>query len=438
MKPMPRIGIVETIVLVLVLTGAAAARIGYLLILQGEALPIEVQDARGELLCELARNISEGRGYVVANGEAFEPVASPSPLYPLMLGQLLSLSPSEQAMRTTQQWIQCGLGVATVGLIALFARRAFRSSVVGLAAGTLCALHPFWIVNTAELDDGVLTAFLMALALFLGTLGNDSGGAFTSWAFGLALAGLALARAAMLPFTLVAMVWYLARCRRLPKGWMFASLAVLGFGSGLAPWSVRNLQVFDDVFPVVDTTYHHLWQGNHPGATGGPTDDAESAAACTDRELAIAIGQHLASDPEAALRHRLWAALYFVFGAEWFHGAARGWRMLPLDHEAWEEAPAPLASACSLLMVQALAWMVLLGLLGWRWSYAWRRESRLATLACIWVPVPYLLGHAEKLSGPRLPLDGILLSYAALALVCLLAPTWLVRRARQQASGARA
>jgi hypothetical protein len=35
------------------------------------------------------------------------------------------------------------------------------------------------------------------------------------------------------------------------------------------------------------------------------------------------------------------------------------------------------------------------------------------------VPLPYLLGHAEALSGPRLPLDGVLLCYAAFVLVAL-------------------
>ena len=63
--------------------------------------------------------------------------------------------------------------------------------------------------------------------------------------------------------------------------------------------------------------------------------------------------------------------------------------------------------------------MLLLGLLGWRWTYGWRKQSRLAALALLWIPVPYLLSHAEFLSGPRLPLDGILLCYAAFVLVCL-------------------
>jgi len=63
--------------------------------------------------------------------------------------------------------------------------------------------------------------------------------------------------------------------------------------------------------------------------------------------------------------------------------------------------------------------VLLLGFLGWRWTYGWRKQSRLATLAILWIPLPYLLSHAESLSGPRLPLDGILLCYAAFVIACL-------------------
>ena len=43
-----------------------------------------------------------------------------------------------------------------------------------------------------------------------------------------------------------------------------------------------------------------------------------------------------------------------------------------------------------------------------------------AVLAMICVPLPYLLSHAGALSGPRLPLDAVLLCYAAFALACAL------------------
>jgi hypothetical protein len=46
-----------------------------------------------------------------------------------------------------------------------------------------------------------------------------------------------------------------------------------------------------------------------------------------------------------------------------------------------------------------------------------------ASLAMVWIPLPYLLGHAEALQGPRLPLDGVLLCYAAFVLACIVPTT---------------
>jgi hypothetical protein len=81
--------------------------------------------------------------------------------------------------------------------------------------------------------------------------------------------------------------------------------------------------------------------------------------------------------------------------------------------------PAWLENSYKATLQGALLAMLLLAMLGWRWSYGWRWESVIAAVAMIWVPVPFILSHAEELSGPRFPLDGVLLCYAAFALVCL-------------------
>jgi len=64
--------------------------------------------------------------------------------------------------------------------------------------------------------------------------------------------------------------------------------------------------------------------------------------------------------------------------------------------------------------------LLILGLVGWGWTYAWRHEAFPSALALFWFPLPYILAHAEHLSGPRLPLDGLLLCYGAFALVYLI------------------
>jgi hypothetical protein len=55
----------------------------------------------------------------------------------------------------------------------------------------------------------------------------------------------------------------------------------------------------------------------------------------------------------------------------------------------------------------------------WRWTLPWRVQAMPSSLALFCIPLPYMLGHAEWLHGPRLPMDGILLTCAAFVLACL-------------------
>ena len=160
------------------------------------------------------------------------------------------------------------LAVLTVGCFFLFARRAFHSDLVATLAGVLVAVHPLWVINTAELNDGVLTSFLLGACLALGARAGQQGGAFTSLFFGLALAALALVRAAFLPFAVVALLWFLWECRRLPYGWFAAILALLGFANGLAPWGLHNYQRFERIPSLVGSRAQHL--ATSPWRCGAP------------------------------------------------------------------------------------------------------------------------------------------------------------------------
>jgi hypothetical protein len=81
--------------------------------------------------------------------------------------------------------------------------------------------------------------------------------------------------------------------------------------------------------------------------------------------------------------------------------------------------PDRLAPWVTTLLAGTLFFMLLFAALGWRWSYGWRRESMPLALAPVWFLLPYLLSHAEAYSGPRLPLDGVLMCYAALVIACI-------------------
>jgi hypothetical protein len=144
--------------------------------------------------------------------------------------------------------------------------------------------------------------------------------------------------------------------------------------------------------------------------------------------LAADVLRQVQNDPAGTFRRRLEAGLSFVFGKEWFqHGVL--WKSTESDQvgqalppDTKPELPSWLAASYPALLYGTLLGMLALGLLGWRWTFGWRSEAILSSLALVWIPLPYVLSHAEALQGPRLPLDGILLCYTAFVLVYVIPP----------------
>jgi 4-amino-4-deoxy-L-arabinose transferase-like glycosyltransferase len=402
-------GLVMISWMVIILAAAAGARVWYVGICADQGTHAGLLQVQGDRPEEVG-TFPVGEGEKLGFREAR--------LYPWLLSLLRQTAGEAPPPPVLARWIQCGLGSLTALLYYLFACRAFRSQLTGLLAGVLAAFHPFWIINTAEMNDGVLATFLLAASLFLGARGSQSGGPLTSWCYGLVLASLASERWALLPFAFVGILWFLLACRLLQRGWLYALLAFLGFLTGLAPWTLQNIRHETDPLPVVHATYVHVWQGVKPGATGGAeAADSSEEWTWTNQRLGEAIVREIQSDPGGVLQRRLGAALCFVVGEEWFK-ERKLWRVTepaPPAHELseWFQPAYPA------LLYGSFLGMVAFGLLGWRWSYAYRPEAMPAALAFVWVPLPYILGHADSLQGPRLPLDGVLLCYAALAVVSL-------------------
>ncbi len=459
-----RFTLFDFLLFVAVLIFAAVPRVGYLTLCTDAKHPqgfLFVQDASPTSSAEgaaptpeaaemttLIDNVKFNTGFIAKApfADKDEPTAHTAPGFPVLVG-LLARIVDPGALDHTVQWIQVAIGTLTAGLYFLFARRAFRSTVVGLVAGLLTALYPLWIINTAAVNDGTLTAFLLAFVLFLGVRAGQSGGAFSSLLFGLMLAALALTRAYCLPFAVVALGWFLLRSRLLNWGWLCALVAFLGFVIGLAPWSVRNYQLFGEPVPVVDTAYYHLWVGNNPQANGGPvTDDmrkqAESSLNTAGQKrlaeldqperysrLGQVVTETLSGNTVGVINWRIHAALNFFLGEQFFKHGLFVTQVLdspaqeaddPTVNSLAHDAEAWVRNAINVILTVTLALLLGLGLLGWRWTYGFHKESMPAALALFWIPLPYILTHAELLHGPRLPLDGVLLCYAAFALCCCL------------------
>jgi hypothetical protein len=246
----------------------------------------------------------------------------------------------------------------------------------------------------------------------------------TSLLFGLALAAAALVRAALLPFAIVTLVWFLWRSRTLRFGWMYALLAFLGFANGQGVWAVRNYQEFKQPLPVVSTAWYHLWVGNNPQADGGPMWDrlqhedvlgAERYAELSKMEsqpdryaqLSREVREELESNQTKTVVRRWHSTQSFLLGRA---GLANDGFVAKTPDDAWVKH----------VFTSFLMGVLFLALLGWRWSYAWRHTSMPLQLAMVWIPLPYILSHAELFHGPRLPFDGPLCCLAALAIGCLI------------------
>lgn len=457
MAELRRFTTLDLALLLAVVAGAAGARAGYVMTCADGARnsgPLRVTDAPPPLRDfhdpdgtmrgsprptdqdALIHNVMEHQwfGSLAPLAAREEQTAHVSPGYPYLVG-LLGTVVGADSLDSTVRWAQVGLGALTAGFYFLFARRAFRSLAVGVIAGALAALHPFWVVNVASIDDGTLASFALAACLLLASYAGEDGGLVPSLLLGLALAGVALVRAALLPFSFAVLVWFLLRTRGLPRGWLSALLAFLGFANGLAPWTVRNYQAFNEPVPVSSSAYLHLWVGNNPHATGGPATEAMWRSLEGEGKLGAELRQtphqpsryarlgreaisEVRDDPVPAVRRRMMAALYFLFGQQGvqsgtFAEEAPGGPAMP----DWLRDAYPMATQA------ALAGLLVLALFGWRWSYGWRWESFPLVLAAVWVPLPYVLTHAAGLSGPRLPFDGVLLTFAAFAIGCLLPTT---------------
>jgi 4-amino-4-deoxy-L-arabinose transferase-like glycosyltransferase len=453
MFPVPPFRLTHLLLLLVVLAAAAGARAWYLTACVEDAAgraPLHAQDApprvrvagEGEPfgkkdaneLDNLVFNLREYRwfGCLAPLADKEEKTAHVAPGYPYMLSFTQEWVDDWMVV---VRWAQCALGALTAGLYFLFARRAFGSVLVASLTGLLCAIHPFWVVNTAEINDGVLATFLLAASLFLGTRAGQEGDAVSSLLFGLALSGLTLVRASLLPFALVALLWFLLRCRKIRRGWLCALLAFLGLANGVALWGVRNWRTFNEVVPIADSAFLHLYEGNNRLADGGPQSEKKLEEALgTERlqtlrnesnqskrynMLAHDVLDEIQERPATTVRRRIAAAQYFLLGKAWFSDTnpSQTGRSPGRTPAASSELPEWLTDLYPLLIQASLLAMLTLGLLGWRWTHAWRRQVRLATLAALWIPLPYMLSHGENLWGPRLPLDGVLLCYAAFALI---------------------
>jgi len=322
------------------------------------------------------------------------------------------------------RWTFAVLGSLTAVLVFMAARRAFDHLPIALLAGLGAAFYPLWIVNVAELGDGVFATFVFMATLVLGIRAGQQGGAWTCFCYGVLLGLAMLTRGAWVPFVLVAFFWFLWRCRDLPQGWVCSLLTLVALSGTSTPWLVYLYRQTGSVIPGSSSSGWHLWVGNNSRADGGPfredmvqlLDNVKVLAEKPQTEryywMYNLVVEEWYRDPPASLARRLRAGVAFFLGHDFLTKGSAG----ILGNASAQGINADEVGFTGGALAGLLA-LLLLAPLGWRWSFAFKECSVPLQATLFWIPLPYVLSHAETLHGPRLPLDGVLLILAALALV---------------------
>lgn len=184
-----------------------------------------------------------------AQDETLSPTAYRPPLYPLLLTKFdveQRISPLRVGL------LHLFLGVATVWLTWHVAR-LWKLGHWSLVAGALVACDPILLNQSTQVMTETLATFLAVLALFSLTRLNH---APTPWNAALAGGAIGLAvlcRPTFLPWLVLAAL--ATPFLRASVGLRLANLAAFAIAAAavLAPWTIRNYQVFGR--PIVTTTH---------------------------------------------------------------------------------------------------------------------------------------------------------------------------------------
>ena len=262
----------------------------------------------------LAGKLRRGEPYEVVDWGALPHFALRTPGYPLFLaGCQYLFGPSALAIRL----VQAGLGGMCVWLVARLVSRALpdRSTISGsawtvpLVAAGLTAIDPFIVANSAFLLSEAVFLPLMLLAQWgfatLWTAPAETTGRRSSlaWALltGVASGAAVLVRPSWALFVPSALILWVGLSGR---GWRTAvwrsSWVVVGLVLVMAPWWVRNAQIYGKFVPTALWTGASLYDGLSPRATGAsdmafladpefwPLDEEAQDAALKARAIAFA------------------------------------------------------------------------------------------------------------------------------------------------------
>lgn len=159
------------------------------------------------------------------------------------------------------------LGSGIVLLSMLLARRWF-GDLPALSAGLLLACWPGQIQFTTLLASELLFTFLMLLALWVASRSTTGRGYLYYPLCGLLIAAAAYVRpiALLFPFMYAFFLWL--HGQSIAKTVLFVCVTLVVAAAAIAPWSMRNTDVFGTFVTISTNSGANTWMGNNPDTTG--------------------------------------------------------------------------------------------------------------------------------------------------------------------------
>jgi 4-amino-4-deoxy-L-arabinose transferase-like glycosyltransferase len=362
----------------------------------------------------LARSLLAGRGYsFTENWYPFTPANTPTAhwsfLYPLFLAGIYAVTEYHPLVARLAQGI---LGGALICLLIYLIGRRVADEVTGLVGAALAAVYGYLIYYNVALMTETFFIVLILLSLYL-SLELKENPTLIRWVgLGFSLGLAALLRQTVILFAPFLLLWLFVELRTRGIRWWYFAIPVVIMLLLVTPWTTRNFLVYRGFLLLNSNSGYAFFASNNPDLGTDWRNDA----------VVVPVPEELKGQNEAQLDRALTKR-----GVEIILADPKRYLLLDLNKtlEYFRFWPSSDSSRISNLnRVLSFGLYLPFMLLGLALSFSrWRRFAPLYLFIVIHTGIHLLTWPSPRY---RLPVDAVLMVFAAVALIELAkqAKTW--------------
>jgi len=353
----------------------------------------------------LARSLLDGRGYSFAeNWYPFTPANTPTAhwsfMYPLYLAGTYAVTGYHPLVARLVQGVVGGVLICF--LVYLIGRRVVDENT-GLVGAGLAAVYGYFIYYNAALMTETFFMVLVLLTLYLSLELKDDPTLIRWLGLGLSLGLASLLRQTVLLFVPFLLVWLFLELRGRGIRWWYFTLPVIIILLMVTPWTLRNFIVYREFLLLNSNAGYALFASNNPNLG---TD-------WRNELVVVPVPRELAGQNEAELDRALTKK-----GIEFILADPKRYLLLSLDKTLeyfWFWPSSDSSRISNLNRVLSFGLYLPFMFLGLCLSVSrWRNFAILYLFMFIHTAIHLLSWPAPRY---RLPVDAVLMVFAALALL---------------------